>query len=259
MDADDDLEPEDDLPPEIDISELEGFKDEFWNLGQVVAWVNTRSPYVVDAYSDSTPTLAQRNNSIHPGFPEFAEEFDARCAERFGYVQFVSPFANDELLYLSILRAFQTGQLEASGQRNDGSRESISEIEWAALVIGRALTGEIAVKQFNQSTAAWHDVRVRRSSILCAYEGPNAPVNRQMIAEGHRNPAKHPKQGELEAAYRRRIEEFRGKSPPSRADDGNWIKSTFGIPKSRARQLRKSLAPPEWTDRGRRKNKTGKR
>jgi hypothetical protein len=171
MDADDDLEPEDDFPPEIDISELEGFKDEFWNLGQVVAWVNTRSPYVIDAYSDSTPTLAQRNNSIHPGFPEFAKEFDARCAERFGYVQFASPFANDELLYLSILRAFQTGQLEASGQRNDGSRERISEIEWADLVIGRALTGEIAVKQFNRSTAAWHDVRVRRSSILCAYEG----------------------------------------------------------------------------------------
>ena len=24
---------------------LEGFKDVFWNLGQVVAWVETRSPF----------------------------------------------------------------------------------------------------------------------------------------------------------------------------------------------------------------------
>src|SRR6266480_4730362 len=106
---------DDDLPPEIDIGELEGFKDEYWNLGQVVAWVKTRSRYVVDAYSDSTPILAHRNNSINPSFPEFAEEFDARCAERFGYAQFVSSFANDELMYLSILRAFQAGKLEASG------------------------------------------------------------------------------------------------------------------------------------------------
>jgi hypothetical protein len=160
-------------------------------------------------------------------------------------------------LYLSIRRDLQIGRLKASGQRNGGSRESISKKEWADLVIGRALTGEIAVMKFNQSTAAWDDVRVTRSSILCAYEAPNAPVNCQMTAEGHRAPAKHSK-SEVKAAYRQRIEELRD-TPPSRADDENWVKNTFGMPKYKARQLRKSLAPQEWTNSGRRRiSKTGK-
>jgi hypothetical protein len=59
---------------------------------------------------------------------------------------------------------------------------------------------------------------------------------------------------EIELAYRKRIEEFRDKEPPSREDDERYCKDTFGIGQTRARELRKQLAPPEWKKRGRRKS-----
>jgi hypothetical protein len=59
---------------------------------------------------------------------------------------------------------------------------------------------------------------------------------------------------EIEPAYRKRIEEFRDKTPPSRKDDERWFKETFGIGRTRARGWREKLAPQEWKKRGRRKS-----
>jgi hypothetical protein len=63
---------------------LEGFKDVFWNLGQIVAWVETRSPFPVDALSDSTKELARRDHSMPAGIPHYAAEFADRSADENG-------------------------------------------------------------------------------------------------------------------------------------------------------------------------------
>jgi hypothetical protein len=59
----------------------------------------------------------------------------------------------------------------------------------------------------------------------------------------------------LEAAYKQRIETYRGKKPPSRTDDEQWVKEHFGLGVTKARDLRRDLAPPEWRKHGRRKCK----
>jgi hypothetical protein len=59
---------------------------------------------------------------------------------------------------------------------------------------------------------------------------------------------------EIESAYRKRIEEFWDKTPPSREDDERYFKDTFGIGRTRARELRAKLAPQKWKERGRRRS-----
>src|SRR6516165_8428873 len=87
---------------------LEGFKDVFWNLGQVVAWVETRSPFPVDALSDSTKDLARRDHSMPPGLPHYAAEFADRSADENGLARIKPPFQSADDVRRAVLRSFQS-------------------------------------------------------------------------------------------------------------------------------------------------------
>ena len=64
---------------------------------------------------------------------------------------------------------------------------------------------------------------------------------------------------DVEAAYKQRVKEFEGKTSPSRDEDARWCKENFGIGRTRAREIRKKFAPPNWQEHGRRSaNKSDK-
>src|SRR5258708_2605745 len=88
---------------------LDGFEDAFWNLGQVLAWIETRSPFAVDMLSD-TDALSKRSHSMPPTMPHHAADWAAHCAEQYGYPQFASPYSDAQQIYLAALRHFQSGQ-----------------------------------------------------------------------------------------------------------------------------------------------------
>jgi hypothetical protein len=78
---------------------------------------------------------------------------------------------------------------------------------------------------------------------------------REIARKEEQKPAAKPSlKRELKAAYKERIETYRGKEPPSRTDDEQWAKENF-LTRTKARDLRRELAPPEWRKPGRRKCK----
>jgi hypothetical protein len=58
---------------------------------------------------------------------------------------------------------------------------------------------------------------------------------------------------ELERDYLNRAQTYTGKKPPSRAEDESYLKEKYGLSRTRARELRKKLAPAEWHKTGARK------
>jgi hypothetical protein len=55
---------------------------------------------------------------------------------------------------------------------------------------------------------------------------------------------------EIEQKYQERIKSFEGKKPPTRNEDEAYFKETFGINRSRAREIRIRLAPSHWQKAG---------
>jgi hypothetical protein len=163
---------------------LEGFKDVFWNLGQIVAWVETRSPFPVDALSDSTRELARRDHSMPPGLPHFAAEFADRCADENGLGKIKSPFQSTDEVRRAVLRSFQSNLLTASGQpRGSFDREPINSLEWADLTIDDSLAGEMTVRHREGYVAAWTDVRVKGEDVISAFPMPAArPESVRIVA-----------------------------------------------------------------------------
>src|SRR4029077_17633547 len=130
----------------VSANKLEGFKDVFWNLGQIVAWVETRSPFPVDALSDSTKDLARRDHSMPAGLPHYAAEVTDRSADENGLARIKSPFQSTEDVRRAVWRSFQSGLLTASGQRRGlCDREPITSLEWADLTIADSFAGEMTV------------------------------------------------------------------------------------------------------------------
>ena len=159
----------------ITANSLEGFKDVFWNLGQIVAWVETRSPFPVDALSNSTSALARRNHSMPPGLPHYAAEFADRCADESGLARKKSPFQSVDDVRRAVLRSFQSGLLTASGQRRGSSdREPITPLEWADLTMDDSLAGEMTVRHRDGAVEAWTDVRVKGDDVISAFPMPAA-------------------------------------------------------------------------------------
>ena len=59
---------------------------------------------------------------------------------------------------------------------------------------------------------------------------------------------------ETEQRYRQRVANWpSGRPPPSRADDEEWCRDELGLPRDRARDLRRKLAPPDWSEPGARR------
>lgn len=154
---------------------LEGFKDVFWNLGQIVAWVETRSPFPVDALSDSTKDLAGRDHSMPSGLPHFAAEVADSCADENGLARTKSPFQSVNDVRRAVLRSFQSGLLAASGQRRGSfDREPITPLEWADLTMDDSLAGEMTVRHRDGFVEAWTSVRVKRDDVISAFPMPVA-------------------------------------------------------------------------------------
>ena len=155
---------------------LEGFKDVFWNLGQVVAWVQTRSPFPVDALSDSTQDLARRDHSWPPGFPHFAAQFADRSADQNGLARVKSPVQSIDDACRAVLRSLQSGGLAASGQRRGSfERVPIPSLEWADLTIEDSFRGEVIVRHREGYPAAWWgDIRIRGADVVSAFAVPSA-------------------------------------------------------------------------------------
>jgi hypothetical protein len=80
-----------------------------------------------------------------------------------------------------------------------------------------------------------------------------APKREGSGKEERKPTAKPPLKRDLKAAYKRRIETYRGKESPSRTDDEQWVREHFSLSVTKARDLRRDLAPPEWHKPGRRK------
>lgn len=163
---------------------LEGCRDVFWNLGQVIAWVETRSPFPVDALSDSTPELARRDHSMLAGLPHFASEMADRSADENGLTKIKSPFQSIDEVRRVVLRSFQSGALAASGERRGSiGRETIPPLEWADLTIADSLSGEMIVHHREGVVPAWTDVRVKGSEVMAAFPMPAAtPENVRIVA-----------------------------------------------------------------------------
>jgi hypothetical protein len=86
--------------------------------------------------------------------------------------------------------------------------------------------------------------------------GREAAPNREVGGkEERKSTARPPLKRGIEAAYKQRIKIYRGKKPPSRIDDEKWAKEQFGLGVTKARDLRRNLAPPDWREPGRRKCK----
>jgi hypothetical protein len=73
--------------------------------------------------------------------------------------------------------------------------------------------------------------------------------------EERKGTARGPLRSDVEAAYEERVKTYLGKKPPSRIDDEKWAKEQFGLGVTKARDLRRNLAPPDWREPGRRKCK----
>ena len=57
--------------------------------------------------------------------------------------------------------------------------------------------------------------------------------------------------GKAERAYRKRVETWpENERHPSREDDEKWLKKNFGVPRDIAREIRRKLAPQDWSVRG---------
>ncbi|MCA1527340.1 hypothetical protein [Bradyrhizobium yuanmingense] len=170
--------------------DLEGFADVFWNLGQLVAWVETRSPFPVDALSDSTSRLAKRDHSMPPGLPHFASEVAQRSADEHGLAVVKSPFNSIDQVRTTVLRAFQAGSLVASGQRlGSFEREVISQIEWVDLTLDDNLEGNMTVRHREGFRPAWTDVRVKSADVLALFPAPEAQSGQVRISSTRRGRA----------------------------------------------------------------------
>lgn len=168
----------------VSANNLEGFKDVFWNLGQIVAWVETRSPFPVDALSNSTRELARRDHSMPPGIPHYAAEWADRCADENGLARIKSPFETVDDVRRAVLRSFQSGLLAASGQRRGSfDREPITPLEWADLTMDDSLAGEMTVRHRDGFVEDWTDVRVKRDDVISAFPMPAAqPADVRIVA-----------------------------------------------------------------------------
>jgi hypothetical protein len=150
----------------VDDNQLEGFNDPNWNLGQIIAWVWSRSPFPVDALS-TTEGFEERHHSMPPGIPHFALEYAHRCEKENGLKQTRQQFADLDQVNLALLRRFQSGQLSASGHHIDSNeRKTINVLDWADLVIGEGLTGELIVRRRGDGHATWRKVLVEKHELL---------------------------------------------------------------------------------------------
>jgi hypothetical protein len=153
------------LQETVDDHHLEGFNDPNWNLGQIIAWAWTRSPFPVDALS-TTEGFERRHHSMPPGLPHFALEYAQRCEKENG-LKARQHFADLDQVRLALLRIFQSGRLSASGHHIESNeRRTINVLDWADLVIGEGLTGELIVRRRGDGQAGWHDVLVQKHELL---------------------------------------------------------------------------------------------
>jgi hypothetical protein len=224
----------------------DGFHDVSWNLGQVIAWVETRSPHAVDALSDITSAMASRDHSMPPGIPHYAAEFASRAAEPH-CADYTGPMiGKPEEVRIALLRAFQSNKLKGSGRRaGSESRENIPALEWQDLTIDEDTAGEIVVRGKNVNFAAWVGVRVDREDLLNLFQpasiAPAEEVGAPCVED---------------VVYREWIELHQGQIPPSRNADRDHLRAHFpSITQERIRTLRRELAPREWTKPGRPKKK----
>lgn len=157
---------------------LDGFEDVFWNVGQVVAWVQTRSPFPVDALSDSTRELAERDHSMPSGLPHFAADVADECADEAGLPRTARPFNSIDEVRRAVVRSFQAGAMTASGQRELWLiREPIPTLEWADLTMDDSVNGEMIVRHREGHAAAWLNVRVHREEVMRAFPPVSANVS----------------------------------------------------------------------------------
>lgn len=61
---------------------------------------------------------------------------------------------------------------------------------------------------------------------------------------------------EIEQQYLARVQSYKGKTPPTRAEDEAFCREKLGVNRSRARALRKQFAPTDWQKAGPRRKKT---
>jgi hypothetical protein len=172
----------------VSAHKLTGFNDVFWNMGQVVAWVETRSPFPVDALSDSSKDLAQRDHSMPAGIPHFAAELADRNADENGLSRIKSPFESTDDVRRAVIRRLQAGLLAASGQRRGSfEREPISDLEWTDLTIDDSFAGEMIVRHREGSVAAWTDVRIKADDVISAFPVPADQPDGVHIVAGRGN------------------------------------------------------------------------
>jgi hypothetical protein len=146
---------------------LDGFADVFWNLGQVLAWVWTRSPFPVDAYSNSSKEMASRDHSAHPDLPFDAPKIAHRGSDENGLPRKIHPYADFDGARRAMLLSLQSGELIASGQPNTSlMRETIDSLMWADMAIDPSFSGEMIVRHRDDVIAWWKNVRVRRDDVL---------------------------------------------------------------------------------------------
>ena len=85
----------------------------------------------------------------------------------------------------------------------------------------------------------------------CEYDKREILVGEDDL-DDHKTPKKRRySRAKAEREYQARVKNWPAdERPPSRLDDESWLKKEFGVPRDKAREIRKKHAPPEWQKSG---------
>jgi hypothetical protein len=94
------------------------------------------------------------------------------------------------------------------------------------------------------------------SQSIAALEGCSTSQQSEQLDTAKIAKPVHVAKKEVEKEYRARVTSYEGKTPPTRAEDEAFCREALGVNRSRARELRKQLAPAGWQKAGPRKKKS---
>lgn len=238
----------------------------WWTVPQTVAWAMSRSPELVARFSDDSNSGRQRSlfHLRHLLMQREPEELARRETTQLGVVWVRGESANqamtDILKHLQF--SLEGGRLVARGIRsNEVSPEEIPSDDWSWL---KVYDDPIRATRdgFPNGTRAWTDIKIHKSGVLenfpaeSGFKAESESVRNEHRAAIECNPSHRTiSDRELREWYKIRIIDPETiKSKPSGEADWAAARSMFPnrITRSRVRMIRKEMAPPEWSKRGRR-------
>jgi len=163
--------------------------------------------------------------------------------------------------------ACASGEVIAKGAYiHGGVREEIPSDYWTGTSLFPPATGARMERRLaSMLTRRRRDLVFSRDSILKAFPAPvvmrpdesgsSSPTEAPPLGEQKSPQVTTPTKKDLERVYLERIQQYVGRTPPTREEDVAYIQGLYPkVKRDRVRELRDQLAPEEWKQRGRRKS-----